>query len=184
MGITAFAVNAYSAPTSGEALIEPHDETSPGAGGHEELYLVVTGAAQFVIDGEPVEAPSGTLLAVDPGTLREATAAADATTVLVVGGHPGSALPPSPFEYWYSALPAERAGRLEDAYTIVSEGLEQWPDHGTIHYVMGALSAQMGRRDEALRHLRAAFDNDPRTREWAEDDSDLDSIRDDPAFPS
>jgi hypothetical protein len=42
----------------------------------------------------------------------------------------------------------------------------------------------MGRRDEALRHLRVAFDNDPRTREWAEDDSDLDSIRDDPAFPS
>ena len=30
---------------AGDPLIEEHDEHSPGAGGHEELYLVVTGRA-------------------------------------------------------------------------------------------------------------------------------------------
>ncbi len=33
-----------------------------------------------------------------------------------------------------------------------------------------------GRREDALRHLEIAF-NDPRAREWAADDSDLDSVR-------
>jgi hypothetical protein len=36
----------------------------------------------------------------------------------------------------------------------------------------------MGRRDEALRHLRIAFTEDPRSREWAADDDDLDAVRD------
>jgi hypothetical protein len=36
----------------------------------------------------------------------------------------------------------------------------------------------MGRREEALRHLRIAFPVDPRTREWAADDKDLDAVPD------
>lgn len=43
LAITGFAVNAYSAE-SGESVIEPHDETSAGAGDHQELYLVASGA--------------------------------------------------------------------------------------------------------------------------------------------
>jgi hypothetical protein len=72
------------------------------------------------------------------------------TTIVVIGGRPDSALPPSPFEFWYAALPAERAGDLEQAHDIVAEGLKEWPDHGTIHYVLGSLCARMGRRDGAL----------------------------------
>jgi hypothetical protein len=36
----------------------------------------------------------------------------------------------------------------------------------------------MGRRDEALKHLRIAFAKDPRTRGWAVGDADLDVVRD------
>lgn len=36
LGITAFGVNGYSADEPGAPLIEEHDETSPGAGGHED----------------------------------------------------------------------------------------------------------------------------------------------------
>ncbi len=43
LAITGFAVNAHSAE-SGESVIEPHDETSAGAGGHQELYLVASRA--------------------------------------------------------------------------------------------------------------------------------------------
>jgi tetratricopeptide (TPR) repeat protein len=183
LGVSAFGVNAYTADEAGQQVIERHDERSPGAGGHEELYVVLTGRASFEIEGEAVDAQAGSMLAIEPGATREATATAPDTTVLVIGGDPGSALPPSPFEYWYTAIPAHEAGDYERAYEIVAEGLEHWPDHGTIHYVLGCEAALAGRRAQALEHLRVAFANDPRTREWAAGDSDLDSIRDDPDFP-
>jgi tetratricopeptide (TPR) repeat protein len=177
LAITGFAVNAYSAE-AGQPVIEPHDETSAGAGAHQELYLVASGAATFTVAGEAVEAPAGTLVVVEPGVMRDGGGGAGGATREVVGGRPDSAMPPSPFEFWYAALPAERAGDLERAHEIVAEGLEQWPEHGTIHYVLGSLCARMGRRDEALRHLRIAFANDRRTREWAAEDDELDAVRD------
>jgi hypothetical protein len=63
LAITGFAVNAYSAE-AGQPVIEPHDETSAGAGGHQELYLVASGAATFRVAGDGIEAPAGTLVAV------------------------------------------------------------------------------------------------------------------------
>src|SRR4051794_6056954 len=74
-GITAFGVNAYSADGAGDALIEPHDEASPGSGRHEELYLVVAGVAAFTVGEERIHAPTGTLVFVPPGVHREASAA-------------------------------------------------------------------------------------------------------------
>ncbi len=183
LGVTAFGINAYSADSVGAALIEPHDETSPGAGGHEEVYLVVTGTAAFTVDGKALEATAGTMVLVQPGVTREAVAVEAPATVLVLGGRPGSAMPPSPFEYWYAAIPAEEAHEYERAYEVAAEGLEHYPDHGTLNFALACFAARMGDRERALEHLRTAFENDPRTREWAKDDSDLDSLRDDPAYP-
>ena len=177
LDVSAFGINAYTADASGDALIEPHDETSAGAGGHEELYVVVRGAANFEIEGERVAAAEGTMLLVEPGAMRSATAAAGQTTVLVIGGRPGTALPPSPFEYWYAAIPAAEAGDHDRAYEIAAEGLQHYPDHGTLHYALACEAAMGGRKEQALEHLRIAFTNDPRTREWAQDDSELDSLR-------
>jgi mannose-6-phosphate isomerase-like protein (cupin superfamily) len=183
LGVSGFWINAYSADNAGEPVIEPHDELSPGAGGHEELYLVVEGAARFTVGGEGIDAPAGTMVLVEPRTRREAVAAADGTTVLVVGGPPGAAMPPSPFEFWYAAIPAEQDGDFERAYEVAGEGLAHHPEHGTLHYALACYAARAGRHEQALEHIRTAFENDPRTREWAAEDSDLDSIRDDPAFP-
>jgi mannose-6-phosphate isomerase-like protein (cupin superfamily) len=183
LGVTGFGLNAYSAESAGEPVIEPHDERSPGAGGHEELYMVVGGRARFEIDGEEVDAPAGTMILVDVGSHRGAVALDDDTTVLVIGGPPGSAMPPSPFEYWYAAIPAERAGDYERAYEIAAEGLEHYPDHGTLHYALASYAARSGRLDDAIEHLRTAFERDPRTRDWATDEHDLDPIRDDPRYP-
>jgi hypothetical protein len=180
LGVTAFGVNAYTADASGDALIEEHDETSPGAGGHEELYLVVRGRANFEVGEESMEAGEGTMILIEPGVRRRATAASPGATVMVIGGRPGSAMPPSPFEYWYAAIPAHEAGDHGRAYEIAAEGLEHHPDHGTLHYALACELALLGERERALAHLRTAFENDARTREWAREDSDLDSLRDDP----
>jgi tetratricopeptide (TPR) repeat protein len=184
LGVTGFAVNAYSADAAGEHVIEPHDERGPGSGGHEELYLVLAGAARFTIDGTEVEAPAGTLVLVEPDARREAVATAPATTVLVVGGKPGAALPVSPFEHWYAADPAYRAGDYARAIEIVSAGLADYPDHGTLHYQLACYRALAGDGDAAVEHLRRAFAADPRARAWAADDADLDAIRGRPDFPA
>ena len=176
LGLTAVGANAYTADVAGAPLIEPHDELSPGAGGHEELYVVLAGAATFTVADETIEAPAGTLLRVGVGVPRSAVASAAATTVLVVGGRPQAAMPPSPFEYWYAAQPAYDAGDYERAIAIASEGLAHYAEHGGLNYQLACFHALAGDTDEAARHLRIAFEANPRTRAWAEDDHDLDGV--------
>jgi tetratricopeptide (TPR) repeat protein len=137
----------------------------------------------MALDDLERDVPRGSMLPVEPGTPREAVAAEDSTTVVVIGGRPSASMPPPPFEYWYAAIPAAESGDFEKAYAIVAEGLEHWPDHGSIHYALGCYAARLGRREQAFEHLHIAFREDPRTREWAAGDADLDEIRDDPAFP-
>jgi tetratricopeptide (TPR) repeat protein len=177
LGVTAFGVNAYTAEHGGGELIEPHDETSAGSARHEELYVVVTGHATFTVDGQELDAPSGTLVLVPPGVKREAVAREAGTTALVIGGPPGAAGPISAFEYWYAASPAYDAGDYTRAYEIAAEGLAEHPENGPLHYNLACYAALAGDREAALRHLRTAFERDPRMREWAQDDSDLDSVR-------
>jgi hypothetical protein len=173
MGVSAFGINAYTA-NAGEQVIEPHDELGVGSGKHEELYVVVTGEAEFELDGETVPGPAGTLLFAQPEQHRAAKAIADDTTVLVIGGKPGAAGPPSPFEYWYVAE-AERDPRRK--YEIAAEGLEHYPENANLHYNLACYAALAGEPDQALEHLEIAFEKRPESREWAAKDSDLDSIR-------
>jgi hypothetical protein len=175
LGVSAFGVNAFTGAAAGDLVIEPHDELNPGGGHHEELYVVLTGRAVFELDGDEIDAPVGTFVFVQPEQHRSARAAADDTTVLVIGGKPGAAGPPSPFEYYFVA-----AGESDPArsYELCAEGLEHYPDHPSLHYNLACYAALAGRRVDALRHIAVAFEGEPRAREWARGDSDLDSIRD------
>ena len=98
LDINSFGVNAFYQAQSGAFVIGEHEEVGPGASGHEELYVVVEGAATFTVDGEDTEAPRGTAIFVRPGTKRSARATEDGTIVLVVGGKPGEAWSMSPGE--------------------------------------------------------------------------------------
>lgn len=178
LGVTAFGANAYTADTAGGELIEPHDETTAGSAHHEELYVVLAGHASFIVDGQHVDAPAGTLVLVPQGVRREATARVDATSVLVIGAPPGAAGPMSPFEHWYAATPAYDAGDYARAYEIASAGLADHPENGSLHYNLACYAALAGDREAALRHLQVAFDRDPRSREWVKEDDDLASLRD------
>ncbi len=124
LGISAFGTNAYTAEHAGGQVVEEHDETKAGggAGGHEELYVVVRGHATFTLDGETVDAPAGTLVFIrDPKVKRVAIAEEEGTLVLAVGGEAGRAFEVSPWESYFVALPALRAGRWDEAIALLED---------------------------------------------------------------
>jgi tetratricopeptide (TPR) repeat protein len=186
LGVEAFGVNAYTAENAGDEIVEDHDETGGGAGGHQELYVVLEGRATFTLDGTEVDAPAGTLVFLrDPKVRRSAVAAESGSTVLAVGGEPGQAYEVSPWEFYFAAIPAAKAGEWDKAAEITREGLELHPDRASIYYNLACFEAQGGHTDEAIEHLTRAVELDPeKTREWAADDTDLDPIRSDPRYPA
>ncbi len=184
LGVKGFGVNAYTAPTAGHDVVEEHTEASGPDGGHEELYVVLTGSARFTIDGEPRDAPAGTCVFLpDPQSRRHAVALEDATTVLAVGGEPGKPFEVSAWEWHFRARPHLDGGDWGKAATIVADGLRAHPGDGSLLYDLACCEAQLGRLDAATEHLGAALADDPRVREWAADDADLDPLRERPDFP-
>jgi hypothetical protein len=98
LGLEAFGVNAWLGRSAGDEVIQQHDELGED-GDQEELYFVAAGRASFTIDGDAVDAPAGTFVAVrDPALKRVAVAAEDGTVVLAVGGARGKAFSPSAWE--------------------------------------------------------------------------------------
>ncbi len=183
LDVRAFGVNAYFARAAGDQLIEPHDETGSGAGGHAELYVVMSGRALFRADGDEIDAPAGTLVFVpDPASKRQATASESGTSVLVIGGPADRELPVSPFEFWFRAEEPYNAGDYARAIEIVSSGLELWPEHPTMLYQLACYHALAGDREQALDHFERACATSAEPREWQQGDHDLDAIRDDARF--
>lgn len=181
LGIEAFGINAYTA-NAGDLVVEEHDETGAGAGHHEELYVVVTGHATFTVDGEEIDAPAGTCVFLDdPKERRAARATEDATTVLAIGGERGAAFKVSPWEFAFAATPAWKEQRWDDVKALYREGLELHPGNASLLYNLACAEALEGEHDAALEHLAGAA-SDPRYREFAESDTDFDSLRDDPRF--
>lgn len=179
LGISAFGTNAYTGD-AGEHVVEPHDEAAIG---HEELYVVVRGGARFVVDGEEIDAPAGTLVFLhEPSSRREATATEDGTVVMAFGGVPGAAGPVSAWEWAFAAAPHVQAGDFDAAYEATSRALEDHPDDANTHFNLACWAARAGRADTAFEHLRIALRNDERARRWAQEESDLDPIRADPRF--
>ncbi len=184
-GIESFGVNAYTALTDGGRVIEEHDELGTGAGRHEELYFVSTGHAIFMLDGKEVDAPAGTFVFIsDPRVRRGAFGLEAGTTVIVVGGVPGKAFQPSPWEAWLEAAPHLEAGEPERGIEIFERTLVLHPGNPNVLYNLACFESLAGHVDGALEHLAQAVEADPRTRGWAQTDADFDAIRSDPRFPS
>jgi mannose-6-phosphate isomerase-like protein (cupin superfamily) len=185
LGIEAFGVNAYTAEEAGQEVVEHHDETGTGAGQHQELYVVVRGRATFTLDEAKVEAPAGTFVFVRERAVRRGARAEEpGTTVLALGGKPGEAFQVSPWEYYFAAIPAFRDKDYPRGIEIVREGLDRYPDNPHVLYTLACLESLNGNADSALDHLRQSVVGEPRIAKWAETDTDLDPIRDDPRFAS
>ena len=183
-GIESFGINAYAAREAGGEVIEEHDELGAGAGRHEELYVVLSGRARFSVDGEELDAPAGTLVFVrDSAARRHAVAETADTIVLVVGGTPGRAFAPSPWEAWLEALPSYERQEYGRAVEVMREALARHPDNSNVLYNLACVESLAGETESALAHLTRAVELEPRAREWAQSDPDLDALRDDSRFP-
>jgi hypothetical protein len=80
--IGAFGVNAFGGD-EGISLVAEHDERKAE---HQELYLVVKGAARFTIEGQAVDVPALSIVAVpDPAVTRAAVSTEDGTIVVAIG---------------------------------------------------------------------------------------------------
>jgi tetratricopeptide (TPR) repeat protein len=181
--ISAFGVNAWTAEQDGQTVIGEHDEADGER--HEELYFVASGHATFTVDGDEIDAPAGTFVFVrEPAAKRKAVAKTAGTTVLAVGGRRGEAFVPSQWERSARALRHWGTGDFEQAVAELSEAHERYPEDGRVLYNLACAESMAGRREPALAHLRKAIELFPDARELAEKDSDFDSIRDDPGFPS
>jgi hypothetical protein len=179
--ITAYGVNAYTATEVGQDVVEEHTEQALG---HEELYVVMTGRARFRLGEEDVDAPAGTVVFLrDPSVRRGATAAEPGTTVLAIGGKPGLH-DVSEWEYSFAAYGHLREGDAERGRTVLQEGLAEKGESGRLLYDLACFESLDGRREEAIGHLLRAVELDSRYREYAQQDADLDAIRDDPRFPT
>ena len=181
--VRAFGVNAYTAAEAGQDVVEEHTEEALG---HEELYVVVAGSATFTLDGEEIDAPMGTLVFLsDPKVKRHAVAREPGTTVLALGGKPGAPYEISAWESWFAATPRGQAGDFEGAIAEIEAGFEHHPEHPMLFYQLACWEALAGRRERALDHLNRACElGGDRFREYAHDDEDFASIRDDPRFPA
>jgi tetratricopeptide (TPR) repeat protein len=183
LGVTAFGVNAYWAERPGDELIEEHDELGGAAGNHEELYVVLGGAARFTVSGEEFDAPPGTVVFIrDPAARRAAVATEADTTALAVGGAAGQAYQVSPWEWVAEAIPAWRNGDYAAARATIEKGLEEHPDNPSLLYDLACLEALAGESDTALEHLRRAVELKPEYAKDAREEEDFASIRDLPAF--
>jgi tetratricopeptide (TPR) repeat protein len=182
-GIQSFGVNAYVAEEPGVEVIGEHDEVGDDAPQHEELYFVSEGHATFTVNGDEIDAPAGTFVFVrEPSATRKAVAREAGTTVLVVGGKPGEAFTPSPWERNAEGLTLYSAGEYEKAAETYQLLLAETPGEARFLYNLACSEAQLGRKEEALDHLRQAIEINPHMRESAPMDADFDPIRDEPEF--
>jgi hypothetical protein len=180
-GITSFGINAMTARSDGDRLINEHDEAEPESS--EELYVVVSGHATFEVDGETQDAPAGTLVHVPAGIMRTAFAREAGTTVLAIGGGPaGKPYEPQGWELLASLFPLFEAGQYDEAADRAQAILADDPPYGAVYYNTACFESRAGRVDAALAHLQRAVELSPSLAESARSDEDLAALHDHARF--
>ena len=180
LGITAFGVTAWTAHAAGDPVIKEHDEDDPTA--DQELFLVLRGHAVFELDGDRVGAPAGTVVFAPPGTRRSASATEPGTTIILVEGTPGKAYEARGWELWAPLYPLYEAGEYVEVADRLGAVVADAPQYPMLFFNLACCESLSGRTSDALDHLRHAIEMSEEFRDNAKDDSDLDPIRDEPAF--
>lgn len=178
LGFRPAGTNAWEADMGGQ-LVPPHEEDS----GNEELYVVVRGRARFTVGDETADAPAGTLVFVPPQVSRTAVAEEDGTIVLAVGATVGQPFEGGNWDTFAVADAYRRAGRSDEGRAVLRKALDERPDAWALVYNTACWEALDGNPDAAFEHLRRARElNEDEVRRYMAEDSDLDSLRDDPRW--
>jgi len=85
LGIRAFGMQVLDLPAGFDQYPEHHHAQD----GQEEVYVVLDGAAVFVIDSEEVSAGEGDAVRVDPECTRSVRPGPRGARILAIGGAPG-----------------------------------------------------------------------------------------------
>jgi hypothetical protein len=179
-GITSFGATAWTAHAAGDPIVDEHDEGDPTA--DQELFVVLRGHAVFELDGDRVDAPAGTLVFAPPRTKRRAFAEEAGTTIVLIEGTPGKAYEPRGWELWAPLVPLYESGQYAEVADRLRVQVEAHPQYALLFYNLACCESLTGRTTDALDHLRRAIDMSEQFRGDAKHDSDLDPIRDQPAF--
>jgi uncharacterized cupin superfamily protein len=83
LGVQCFGINVVELPP-GETIPE-HDETDRD---QEEVFIVLSGDATMVIDGEDHPAPAGTFVRLDPEPKRTVVNRSDSDTAVLIVSAP------------------------------------------------------------------------------------------------
>jgi tetratricopeptide (TPR) repeat protein len=180
-GITSFGINAMTARSDGDRLINEHSESEPESG--EELYFVVSGHADFELDGTRYDTPAGTFVHVQPGVKRTAFGREAGTTVLAVGGGPaGQPYEPSGWEVLAPLMSLFESGDYEEGADRAEELLASNPPYSGMLYNTACFESRAGRTELALTHLRQAVELRPSLAALAREDDDFAPLRGETAF--
>ncbi|HVI22151.1 MAG TPA: tetratricopeptide repeat protein, partial [Myxococcales bacterium] len=103
-------------------------------------------------------------------------------TVLAVGGAPGRAFTPMPWETNQDVLTLFEEGRHEDARQLIEEALGRYEQHAVLLYNLACAEARQRHVDEAFEWLGKAIDAGFDAKGMLRTDDDLDNLRSDPRF--
>jgi tetratricopeptide (TPR) repeat protein len=180
LGISAFGATAWTAPDAGKEIIEEHDPGDPTS--DQELFLVIRGRAMFELDGDRLDAPTGTFVFAAPGMKRKAIAKEAGTAILLVEGTPGEAYRPRGWEIWSPLAPLYQAGQAAEVAELLRAAVATHPQYPMLFFNLACCESLSGQTAAALDHLRHAIEMSEEFRANAKDDSDLDPIRREPQF--
>jgi quercetin dioxygenase-like cupin family protein len=85
LGVESFGMQVFEFP-AGHSDYPEHDHSSDG---QEEVYVVLSGSAEFVIDGEPVSLDRGRMLWIGAGAKRKLEPGPNGVRILAIGSTPG-----------------------------------------------------------------------------------------------
>jgi thioredoxin-like negative regulator of GroEL len=117
-----------------------------------------------------------------PRTKRTATAWEDATTIIALEGTPGKAYEARGWELWAPLAPLYQAGEYAEVADRLGAVVTAAPQYPMLFVNLACCESLSGRTSDALDHLRQAIEMSEEFRDSANHDSDLDPIRDEPAF--
>ena len=178
-GITSFGITAWTAREAGDRIINEHDEDDDGA---EELYLVTEGRARFELDGESVDAPSGTFVFVRAAAKRTAYAEEAGTTIVAIGATSGKPYEATGWEVWAAIRPIYESGDHAEVVKRLRVVIAEHPDYALLFYNLACCESQIGDSVEAIEHLGRAVEMSDQFLAYAREDSDFDPIREEPGF--